>query len=232
MPDTAIERLPRHLAVIMDGNGRWAKKRHLSRTAGHKAGFDNFVDLVAACDDLKIPYLTIYAFSTENWKRERDEVDTLLRLMNKGIRDFTPTLVERNIRLRILGALEMFPEEEKRVLDESVARLAGNTGMTLAICLSYGGREELVHAVNALLAEGVEHATEEALAAHLYSAGMPDPDLIIRTSGEYRLSNFLLWQSAYAEYYFTDTLWPDFKEKELEAALRSYAGRSRRFGGA
>lgn len=220
--------LPAHLAVIMDGNGRWAANRGLPRSAGHKAGFDNFVRTVELCAGAGIGFLTVYAFSTENWNRSDDEVRALLRIMNEAITEYVPTLRERNIRLRILGDLSRFDSESRAGLESSVEALSGSTGMTLSVALSYGGRVEIVAAARQAAAEG--DITAETLSAHLYTAGLPDPDLIIRTSGELRISNFLLWQSAYSEYYFTSTLWPDFGRKELCRALWDYSTRKRRFG--
>ncbi len=225
-----FSKLPTHLAVIMDGNGRWAKRRLLPRTAGHKAGLDTFVETVDVCSDLGIPYLTVYAFSSENWKREPSEVQALLKLMEQGIRRYTPEMHRKNIRLHLMGELERFPERERTSLRACETELSGNTGMTLSVCLSYGGRQELLHAFRALAAEGKTEITEADIERHLYSAGMPDPDLIVRTSGEYRISNFLLWQSAYAEYYFTEICWPDFGREELYKALHAFEKRSRRFG--
>ena len=231
MTEERFTRLPEHLAVIMDGNGRWAKKRLLPRTAGHKVGVDTFAEIVDACSDLGIPYLTVYAFSTENWNREEAEVRELMRLMEQGITRFMPDMRRKNIRLRLLGEIERFPEKERSSLLACEEELSGNTGMQLSVCLSYGGRQELVRAFNALAAEGhTGEITAEDISRHLYTAGMPDPDLVIRTSGEYRISNFLLWQSAYAEYYFTEVCWPDFKPKELYRALHAFENRSRRFG--
>lgn len=220
--------LPAHLAVIMDGNGRWAANRGLPRSAGHKAGFDNFVRTAELCAGAGIGFLTVYAFSTENWNRSDDEVRALLRIMNEAITEYVPTLRERNIRLRILGDLSRFDSESRAGLESSVEALSGSTGMTLSVALSYGGRDEIVAAARQAAAEG--DITAETLSAHLYTAGLPDPDLIIRTSGELRISNFLLWQSAYSEYYFTSTLWPDFGRKELCRALWDYSTRKRRFG--
>lgn len=221
--------LPRHLAVIMDGNGRWAQKRALPRSAGHKAGFDNFVKTVDFCSAAGIPYLTVYAFSTENWNRSDEEVGALIKIMNGAIADYVPTLAERNISLRLLGDLSRFDDASRAGLEESVRVLSGNTGMTLAVALSYGGRTEILEAARRLSETGGEF-TEEAFSACLYTAGMPDPDLIIRTSGEVRISNFLLWQSAYSEYYFTDILWPDFSSDRLCDALWDYSRRRRRYG--
>ena len=223
-------KLPTHVAMIMDGNGRWAKKRLLPRTAGHKVGLDTFVEMVDTCSDLGIEYMTVYAFSYENWNREKTEVDALMTLMETGIRRYTPEMHRKNIRLHLMGDLSLFDEEKRASLLACQEELSGNTGMTLSICLSYGGRQELVHACNELIKEGKTEITDADIERHLYSAGLPDPDLIIRTSGEYRISNFLLWQSAYAEYYFTDVLWPDFHKEELYKALHDFEGRKRRFG--
>ncbi|MBO4277479.1 MAG: isoprenyl transferase [Clostridia bacterium] len=223
-------KLPRHIAIIMDGNGRWAKKRLLPRTAGHKAGFNTFVDTVDYCNQLGIEVLTVYAFSAENWNRDEKEVEALMDLIGRGIKRYMPDLIEKNIQLHLIGDIERFAPAVRDMLYQSRERLASNTGMKLCICLSYGGRQEIVHAFNELAAEGKKDITAEDVSAHLYTKGLPDPDLVIRTSGEYRISNFLLWQSAYAEYYFADALWPDFGKKELEKALESYAKRERRFG--
>lgn len=230
METEQFTKLPTHLAMIMDGNGRWAKKRLLPRTAGHKAGLDTFVEMVDLCSDLGIPYITVYAFSSENWNREKSEVSALMNLMESGIRRYTPEMHRKNIRLHLMGDLSRFPEKERTSLLACQEELAHNTGMTLSICLSYGGRQEILHACRELIKEGNADITEEDISRRLYSAGIPDPDLIIRTSGEYRISNFLLWQSAYAEYYFTDVYWPDFKKKELYKALHDFENRSRRFG--
>lgn len=230
MAEETFSNLPKHVAIIMDGNGRWAKRRLLPRTAGHKVGGETFHEIVEACGRIGIPYLTVYAFSTENWNRDPEEVETLIRLLQNALKDYTPELKANNVRLRLMGDLSRFPEEARRSLQESVETLSECTGMVLSICLSYGGRQELVEAFNRLAAEGKTNITAEDISAALYSAGIPDPDLVIRTSGEYRISNFLLWQSAYAEYYFTDVLWPDFHEKELHKALHDYEKRSRRFG--
>ena len=233
MPDRKViseAGIPAHIAIIMDGNGRWAKKRSLPRTAGHRKGFMTFKSVVRECAELGVSYLTVYAFSTENWKRDRNEVSELIRLMNNGITKYLPEMKKNNLRLRILGDLSRFDLESRIMLEKSVKVLAGNSGMLLSICISYGGRQELVEAVNSLLETGRQSVTEEDIERFLYTAGIPDPDLIIRTSGELRTSNFLLWQSAYSEYYFTDVLWPDFNKKELHKAIKSYYSRSRRFG--
>ncbi len=223
-------KIPRHIAIIMDGNGRWAKKRLLPRTAGHKVGLDTFVDTVDSCSDMGIEYLTVYAFSAENWNRAPEEVKALMELMSQGIVKYEPEMVRKNIRLKLLGDIDRFEEKYKSALLGVEKRLENNDGMTLCICLSYGGRQEIVHAFNELAKEGKTNITEEDIEHHLYSKGVPDPDLVIRTSGEYRISNFLLWQSAYAEYYFADCFWPDFDKKELLKAIESYSKRERRYG--
>ena len=230
MPDITELKLPRHIAIIMDGNGRWAKKRLLPRTAGHKVGLDAFVNTVDSCSDLGIEYLTVYAFSSENWNRDPAEVGALMELMSRGIVKYEPEMVRKNIKLKLLGDIDRFEPKYRSALRGVEDRLAKNTGMTLCICLSYGGRQELVNAVNRLLAEGKTEITAEDIERNLYSAGVPDPDLVVRTSGEYRISNFLLWQSAYSEYYFTDVYWPDFDKTELLKAIESFSKRERRYG--
>lgn len=226
----AETKIPRHIAIIMDGNGRWAKKRMLPRTAGHKVGLDTFVDTVDSCSDMGIEYLTVYAFSAENWNREPSEVSALMELMSRGIVKYEPEMVRKNIKLKLLGDIGRFEEKYRNALLSVEERLSKNSGMVLCICLSYGGRQELVNAFNRLAAQGKTEITEADIEQNLYSAGVPDPDLVIRTSGEYRISNFLLWQSAYSEYYFTDVYWPDFNKAELLKAIESYSKRERRFG--
>ncbi len=230
MPDITELKLPKHIAIIMDGNGRWAKKRLLPRTAGHKVGLDAFVNTVDSCSDLGIEYLTVYAFSSENWNRDPAEVGALMELMSRGIVKYEPEMVRKNIKLKLLGDIDRFEPKYRSALRGVEDRLAKNTGMTLCICLSYGGRQELVNAVNRLLAEGKTEITAEDIERNLYSAGVPDPDLVVRTSGEHRISNFLLWQSAYSEYYFTDVYWPDFDKTELLKAIESFSKRERRYG--
>ena len=227
MPD---KKLPRHVAIIMDGNGRWAERRLLPRAAGHRAGLKAFIDTVDACSDIPLEVLTVYAFSSENWNRSPDEVSSLIELMTTNILKYEPEMARKNIRLRLMGDIERFGKECSDELFAVQQRLSSNTGMTLCICLSYGGRQEILQAVNKLIKEGKTEVTADDLSACLYTAGLPDPDLVIRTSGEYRISNYLLWQSAYAEYYFTDVLWPDFDKKELMRALDAFSKRKRRFG--
>ena len=225
-----FEQLPVHVAVIMDGNGRWAKQRLMPRTAGHIAGVKTFHEIVRSCNDIGIRYLTVYAFSSENWGREQGEVDALVRLIDQSIREYTPELLEKNVRLRLVGEIERFPDDARNSLLKSVGLLSGCTGLTLSLCLSYGGRQEIARAFRLLAAEGKTEITPEDISSRLYTAGIPDPDLVIRTGGEIRVSNFLLWQAAYAEYYFTDVYWPDFHEPELLNALRAFEKRKRRFG--
>lgn len=224
-------KIPQHIAIIMDGNGRWAKKRGLPRKMGHSAGGEAFIKIVGDCNKLGVGYLTVFAFSTENWKRSSDEISSLVSLMHKYIVKHTPKLMELNISLRLLGDYSAFDALTVKALDESVEKLKQNTGMTLCIALNYGGRDDIVHAVNLLIKSGKTVVTEDDITSTLYTSGIPDPELVIRTSGEERMSNFLLWQTAYSELYFTDVLWPDFDRKELIAALESYSGRIRRFGG-
>lgn len=222
--------LPRHIAIIMDGNGRWATKRGLPRTAGHKVGSENFVKTVDTCDRLGIEVLTVYAFSTENWQRAEEEVKGILKIMHAYIVKYVPELMKKNIRLRILGDMSYFDEESRTALAKSEETLKNNTGLTLCIALSYGGRNEIKQAFNAMLAAGEKDISVETISNYMYTKGLPDPDLVIRTGGEKRISNFLLWQSAYAEYYFCDTLWPDFDEDCLKAAIAEFGQRKRRYG--
>ena len=237
------ERLPRHIAVIMDGNGRWAQRRHLPRIAGHRAGVESARTIIETCARLNIPALTLYAFSMENWRRPKAEIDFLMRLLRQYLRKELPVIHRNNIRLQIIGRTEQLPEEVQADVAKGVALTAHNSGMVLTVALNYGGRAELVDAFNAILDRLRKKASngngalanfrvdEETIAENLYTAGLPDPDLLIRTSGELRISNFLLWQIAYAEIYVTDTLWPDFRRAELYAALADYQKRERRYGG-
>ncbi len=225
-----MSRLPRHIAIIMDGNGRWAKKRGLPRTAGHKVGAETFRTVATYCQELGIQYLTIYAFSTENWKRPKDEVDTLMGLLAQYLREAIGTMERDHIRLKILGDVTALSPELQRMIAETNDISARYQGFQANICLNYGGRAEILRAAR-LCAEAGEDWTEENFGNHLYSAGIPDPELIIRPSGELRLSNFLLWQCAYSELYFCDTLWPDFSRADLDKAIIDYQKRDRRFGG-
>ena len=223
-------RLPRHIAIIMDGNGRWAKKRGLPRTAGHKVGAEVFRDIATYCQELGIEYLTIYAFSTENWKRPKDEVDTLMSLLEQYLQEAIDTMERDHIRLRVLGDVAGLSPQLQRMIDETNAISTHYQGFQANICLNYGGRAEILRAAR-LCAEAGEEWTEENFSKYLWSAGIPDPELIIRPSGELRLSNFLLWQCAYSEFYFCDTLWPDFQRKDLDLAIIDFQHRDRRFGG-
>ena len=236
------QRLPRHVAIIMDGNGRWAQRRHLPRIAGHRAGVTSARAVIESCAKLHVPALTLYAFSVENWRRPKAEIDFLMRLLREYLKRELPEIHRNNIRMVVIGRQEGLPEAVRNDIRDAMATTAGNTGMTLAVALNYGGRAEIVDAVNAILAESRKSGgngsaaappkiTEETISRHLYTAGLPDPDLLIRTSGEMRISNFLLWQIAYAEIYVTDTLWPDFDTSQLYRALLEFQSRERRYGG-
>jgi undecaprenyl diphosphate synthase len=251
-----FSRLPRHIAVIMDGNGRWAQKRHLPRVAGHRAGTQSARTTIETCARLRVEALTLYAFSVENWRRPKTEVEFLMQLLREYLRKEMPLLQKNNIRMRFLGRADELPEAVQKDSREATEATAGNTGMVLSIALNYGGRAEIVDAMNAILAERngyhvaqgesaspaafrsdaapdhqpVQPITEEDLARHLYTADLPDPDLLIRTSGEMRVSNFLLWQIAYAEIFVTETLWPDFNRARLLESLLDYQKRERRYG--
>ncbi|MCL2669169.1 MAG: isoprenyl transferase [Syntrophaceae bacterium] len=231
-----LEKLPRHIAVIMDGNGRWAEKHALGRVMGHRKGAEAVRKTVQTCGRLGISYLTLYAFSTENWQRPQAEVDALLELLSDYLDSEIQGLLDRNVRLMAIGHLDAMGETLAEKLRETMKKTAANQGLVLNLALSYGGRDELTMAANRLLADARAGSiapgeiTREQLASYLYTAGMPDPDLLIRTGGEYRISNFLLWQMAYTEFYFSDVLWPDFQEEHLLKALAEYQRRDRRFG--
>jgi len=232
------ERLPAHIAIIMDGNGRWARRRSLPRGAGHKAGIEPVRITVETCARMGIQALTLYAFSAENWKRPRAEVEMLWRLLRVYLRRELPELTRNGIRFTCMGRLDGLSEHVRQELDATIAATASNTGMRLNLALNYSGRAELVDAVTAILEEARMEKRldrlridEQSIAARLYTAGLPDPDLLIRTSGEMRVSNFLLWQIAYAELYVTDTLWPDWRRPDLLHAILDYQRRDRRFGG-
>ena len=231
------QKLPVHLGIIMDGNGRWAKKRGLPRSAGHAAGAQNFRKITRYCSQIGIRYLTVYAFSTENWTRPQEEVSALRRLFRQYLEEALRDFRDDDIVVRFLGDVSAFSAPLRELITETQELSANRSGMVLNIAMNYGGRAELTHAFQVLarrVQEGSlrpEDITEERISSALYTAGQPDPDLIIRPSGEHRTSNFLLWQSAYAEYVIMDILWPDFRPADLDAALREYANRSRRFGG-
>jgi len=228
--------LPDHLAMIMDGNGRWARKRLFNRVRGHERGMEVVRTVVRTCRELEIPYLTLYAFSTENWARPQAEVSALMALLRKFLTGERAEMMDNQIRLSAIGEIDRLPAEVRRNLDETLTLTADNTGMVLNLALSYGSRAEIVQMARALArraADGTldpDAITTETVAGHLYTAGMPDPDLLIRTSGEMRISNFLLWQIAYAEIFITPTLWPDFTREELLDILDAFSRRERRFG--
>jgi undecaprenyl diphosphate synthase len=233
------ERLPQHMAVIMDGNGRWARRRHLPRVAGHRAGVQSARTIIETCARLNLPALTLYAFSMENWRRPKAETDFLMRLLREYLRKELPAIHRNNIRLMVIGRLDQLPDAVRNDVERAMEFTAGNSGMKLAVALNYGGRAELVDAFNRIL-HGLRlkgqpdqciDIDEEMISQNLYTAGMPDPDLLIRTSGEMRVSNFLLWQIAYAEIYVTETLWPDFTRAQLYEALLDFQKRERRYGG-
>jgi len=227
-------RLPRHIAIIMDGNGRWAQRRGLPRSAGHAAGAETFRKIATYCKDLGIDYLTVYAFSTENWKRPPEEVAAIMELLDKYLQEAIETMERDRIRLRFFGDVSVLSSALQARIRETEAISARLEGFQTNVCLNYGGRDEILHAARMYAqayAETGETLDEERFSGYLYSAGVPDPDLVIRPSGEVRLSNFLLWQSAYAEFFFTDVLWPDFSPGELDRAILEYQKRNRRYGG-
>lgn len=229
-------RIPRHIAIIMDGNGRWAKQRLRPRSFGHHEGVASVRLVTEICAELGVEYLTLYAFSTENWNRPQDEVDMLMKLIGQSIRRETPDLIRNNVRLHLIGDIDRLPADARHDLFSCVEDTSGCTGLMLSLCLSYSSRWELTDAarrISRLVLEGSlrpEDITEETVARNLDTWPLPDPDLIIRTGGEQRLSNFLLWQAAYSELYFTDILWPDFGKEQLADAIVSFQGRERRYG--
>ena len=229
-------KIPQHIAIIMDGNGRWAKQRGKDRSEGHFAGMMALRDTVKAAAEMGVKYLTVYAFSTENWGRPQAEVEALMQLVCKGVEMNTPELRERGVRVEVIGARERFSSEVNAALDRIISSTASGQRMTLVLALNYSSRSELTVAVQRLarrVAEGeirAEQIDEQMISQSLYTASMPDPDLIIRTSGECRLSNFLMWQASYAEFYFTPTLWPDFGEEQLREAVEAFGARDRRYG--
>ena len=229
----SFERLPAHVAIIMDGNGRWAAQRHLPRVEGHRAGIEAVRDVVETSARLGIGVLTLYAFSIENWKRPRAEVNTLMLLLKRYLRSELETLLSNNIRFRVIGRQDELPRDVQSELELGIQRTAGNSGMLFNIALNYGGRAEIVDAAKRAIASGIAPADldETRFGEFLYTSGQPDPDLLIRTSGEMRVSNFLLWQIAYSEIWVTDTLWPDFRCRHLLEAIVAYQKRDRRYGG-
>ncbi|HHY60974.1 MAG TPA: isoprenyl transferase [Clostridia bacterium] len=231
------QNLPRHIAIIMDGNGRWAQKRNMPRAAGHRQGVESLKRIVEACLELGIEILTVYAFSTENWKRPKEEVDILMNLLVEYLQKEIANLEQQGVRICPIGEISKLPATAVRELEEAQERTKHNHRLILNVALNYGGRAEIARAVKEiaqLVREGKispEDITEDTISDHLTTRGMPDPDLLIRPSGEYRISNFLLWQIAYTEFWFTDTLWPDFSKEDLLEAIRAYQKRERRFGG-
>jgi undecaprenyl diphosphate synthase len=228
-----IANLPQHVAIIMDGNGRWARERGLSRQAGHRAGTENIRRAIETLARYQVPILTLYAFSTENWSRPKREVQALIRLIGHFIDRELKALDENGVRLRHLGNLDPLPPDLRRRVEEAIEQTKGNDRITVNVAFNYGGRAEIIEAVQRIVRDGVpaDRIDEELFSSYLSTAGLPDADLIIRTAGEMRLSNFLLWQSAYAEYYSTPTYWPDFGTEEIERALLAFSQRQRRFGG-
>jgi undecaprenyl diphosphate synthase len=227
-----LERVPRHVGIIMDGNGRWALQRGLPRIAGHRAGVENLRRVLQAAVEFDIQVLTIYAFSTENWGRPEAEVQGLMSILRRVLEREVPRLHERGVRLRHLGCLERIPPEVREKVRDATELTRDNDRLVLNVAFNYGGRAEIVDAIKKIIADGVssDDVSESLISSYLYTAGQPDPDLIIRTSGEMRLSNFLVWQAAYAEFYTSPTLWPDFGKDELYEALKDFARRERRFG--
>lgn len=232
-----LNRIPAHVAVIMDGNGRWAQSRNLPRMAGHNAGMIAMKEIVKASSILGVKHLTVYAFSTENWKRSMDEISGIFKLLILYVEKELKELHENNVKVKILGDYEKLPPEAVKSLERTLETTKDNTGLQFNIALNYGGRDEILRSVKSLAKEieagrlTADEITEEMVADHLYTAGIPDPDMIIRTSGEMRLSNYLLWQCAYSEFIFTDVLWPDFTREEYEKAIEIFQNRKRRFGG-
>lgn len=224
--------IPTHVAIVLDGNGRWAKKKHMPRTYGHKNGAENVVDICLYAKRRGVKYMTLYAFSTENWKRPAEEVNYLMKLVIKFIESKLDILMEENCKLNFIGDLEKLPASTKEICIRAMEDTKDNDEITLNIALNYGGRDELVHAFKAMMDDGIskEDITEEMISSYLYTKDQPDPDLLIRPGGELRLSNFLIYQLAYAEFYFTDTLWPDFDRKAFDEALEEFSRRNRRYG--
>ncbi|NLA75933.1 MAG: isoprenyl transferase [Deltaproteobacteria bacterium] len=232
------EKLPKHVAAIMDGNGRWAKKRMMNRVRGHEEGTESVRSIVRISRKLGISYVTLYAFSEENWKRSRLEIGALMEILKRFLKSELPEMVENGIRLNAIGTIEKLPDDARKVLLETIEKTSGNSDMVLTLALSYGSRQEIVNTVKDIALRvksgllDIEEINDDIISSSLYTADIPDPDLLIRTSGEYRISNFLLWQIAYTEIYVTPTLWPDFREEEYIKALLDYENRERRFGAA
>lgn len=232
-----MERIPAHIAIIMDGNGRWAKQRKLPRTMGHRAGMKNIKMMVEESSNLGVKYLTLYAFSTENWKRSKEEVGALMNLVVEFINKEFEELHRNNVKLNSIGDISKLPEKSRAAVEDAMYKTRNNTGLTLNIALNYGGRDEIVKGVKEIAKEVLEgklqidNIDDKIISDHLYTSGMPDPDIIIRPSGELRLSNYLLWQSAYSEFWFSNINWPDFTKEDLRRAISDFQKRDRRFGG-
>ncbi len=233
----SAEKMPKHIAIIMDGNGRWAKKRGLPRKAGHKAGAETLEKIISAARELDLEHLTVYAFSTENWKRSQEEVDAIMNLLRQYLKNYFKKFIKDDVRMDVIGDINRLDADIQKQIMEIEQLSKEKTGLFVHIALNYGGRDELRRAMTKMAQEVVEgrllpeEMTEDCIAGYLDTAGTPDPELVIRTSGEERISNFLLWQAAYSEFYFCDTLWPDFTKTELEKAVFAYQNRERRFGG-
>jgi len=223
--------LPRHIAVIMDGNGRWAKSRKLPRTAGHKKGIEATKAIVKRAGEIKVEYLTLYAFSTENWNRPESEIDDLMSLLRFYLKSETAELHKNDVRLRVIGFREKLSQDIITLIEKVESMTANNTGLNLTIALDYGSRQEIVSAVNRIIHDGKTDIDESVLSTYLFTHDIPDPDLLIRSSGEQRISNFLLWQCAYSEFFFSDLMWPDFTSEEFDKAIEAFRARDRRFGG-
>lgn len=232
-PSKELAFVPNHVAIIMDGNGRWAKSRGLPRLAGHQAGTENLRRIIRACVEFGIHYLTIYAFSTENWGRPKEEVEGLLKILETVIEKELAELHQEGVQLRHIGRLEKLPESLRKKVESAIELTKNNHRLTVVVAFNYGGRDEIVHAVESIVRAGTspEAVNDQLISDHLFTKDIPDPDLVIRTSGEMRLSNFLIWQAAYSELYITPVYWPDFGKDELWKALESYCQRNRRFGG-
>ncbi len=231
-PPSNVNHVPQHIAIIMDGNGRWAKKHHLPRQEGHRRGAHSAQRVIETCIDYNIPNLTLYAFSTENWSRPKVEVEGILKLLEDRLDEGIKFALDKGIKVRHLGKLDRLPDKIRNKIKEATERTRDNERLTLGLAFNYGGRDEIVEAIQRIIQSGIsaQNINESTVCDSLYTRGMPDPDLIIRTGGEMRLSNFLLWQAAYAEIYFTDVLWPDFNKSEINKALNDFNKRQRRFG--
>jgi len=224
-------KIPSHIAIIMDGNGRWARRRGLPRVMGHRAGMKSLTRIVEASSEIGLKYLTVYSFSTENWNRPRGEVSALFSLLKEYVKKEGDRLKTNNVKVNILGDISPLPPSARAAVREILHKTSDNTGLNFNIALNYGGRQEIIMAVNRIISDGIKNVDEEIFKSYLYTAGIPDPDLVIRTSGEKRLSNFLLYQTSYSELYITETLWPDFDKEKLIEAIKDFSSRHRRYGG-